>query len=42
MKKVVILASAVLLLSMGACARKGVCPAYGSAKQAKPAVTRAA
>ncbi|MEZ0486995.1 hypothetical protein [Fibrella aquatica] len=41
MKKVVMLASAVLLLSMGACARKGVCPAYGAAK-AKPAVTRAA
>ena len=41
MKKGIILASAVLLLSMGACARKGVCPAYGSAK-AKPALTRVA
>ncbi len=36
------LASAVVLLSLSACSRKSVCPAYGSAKQVKPAVTRAA
>ncbi|WP_262899097.1 hypothetical protein [Fibrella aquatilis] len=41
MKKGLILAGAALLLTLGSCARKGVCPAYGSAKQVKPPVTRA-
>jgi hypothetical protein len=41
MKKLTILAGAALLLTLGSCARKGACPAYGAAK-AKPAATRAA
>ena len=41
MKRLTMLAGAALLLTLGSCARKGVCPAYGAAK-AKPAVTRAA
>ena len=40
MKKLTILAGAALLLTLGSCARKGTCPAYGSAKQAPP-VSRA-
>ncbi|WP_262899047.1 hypothetical protein [Fibrella rubiginis] len=42
MKKLTILAGAALLLTLGSCSRKSICPAYGSVKQAKPAVTRVA
>lgn len=42
MKKLTILAGVALLLTLGSCARRGTCPAYGSAKQVKPPVVRTA
>ena len=42
MKKLTILVGAALLLTLGSCARKGICPAYGSAKQVKPGTARVA
>lgn len=42
MKKGLILAGVALLLTLGSCARKGTCPAYGSTKQVKPPLTKVA
>lgn len=42
MKKILILGSLLAVLTMSACARKGACPAYGSAQKATQTSQRTA